>query len=606
MGLLKSGCEKPQIEENIPGVDYALLLLLGLVFLGVQNLWFPQYPPYEQFLEGLNAGIRYFLHLQSPPFNLAELTQDYPPLAWWVSCGLYKLFGFSLPLAHLSSLLFVFALIWGVYSIGFAFGGRFIGWLAVFLALGNPRFIYWSRVFNENFTEAALISLVFAVIFLSRDFTRKKSAILLGPLLGLTLLTGYAGYYLLLPLAWLLVRLWLREAKSPARFYPLFFIIGLGALGLGAWRLYQSGLYRIFGSDYLFFQSLGLLAGAVVVWWLSRQEGDYSPLKGYLAALLSALLIALPWYLTNLRPVLGHWLHSNWGWSFTDLSRIYLAIAGKILPGFLWLLLIGLIFLLGNLKKLNCQLLFLGIVPLAWLLRIEEANLQTFLPWLPLLVIVATAWLRLLPGRWRLIPLALALLRLACNLCGVTAVEGNYFSPASAAGKTVARWLEISDYYSPYLLAHTFRDGIGWGKPNFNDPPPDPAFLALPQNLVKDLARQIISHPPAKVKETLILGIRNLQPGLVFYRWQLESYLTAGGYRPSPAGNYPVALELIFFNETGKATEALKPDYLLEIVPAGTKSALSPLPFSSTALSRYRVQNSRTGTDFSLRLYKNR
>lgn len=563
----------PPAEDKKPPLrDYLLLLGLGLVFLLAQSLWFSNLEQSLKFFTALNTGIHYFkTFLSHPQFLNPSLSNDYPPLLYWVSGVFYAWGGFSLRLACLSSLVFVFILLFALYGMGFSLGGRFTAWLLVFFTLGNPRFIFWNRFYNGSFSETALTALVLCLIFLSAGFSRKPIAVWSGLALGLAGLTGYSWCYLLLPLSavylYLLVQAW-KGSKSEI---VILSAAGLGAaaLAFAAQRLYSSGAFRGLESRYPFLQILGfmLALGLLLIWGKSKKS--FSPAANFSLALAAGGLICLPWYFCNLGVILGRFrgLPPLLGSETLALFSLYLNTIVRLFPGIILLLIPGLVFVLYNAKKLNYLVLLCGIIPAAWLLQAGEPNYLHFMPLQGPAVLLALSWLAIIPQVGKRLLLLLAMLWFALNLAGVASSEGNFLPQNSKTLKLTQQFLNLSAYNSPFFVAVTYRDGIGSGRPNLNPPLPGYRASTLPESVMRELARQIAATFHKPPEQGVNLGLLNLEPDFLLYQWQLECHLLfAANLPPRSRLNY-IPVNFNFFSETGRNFDGSRPDYLLTISP---------------------------------------
>ena len=595
--------EKPRDQEKIPALDYGLLLLLGCLFLAVQNLWFPNLPPDQGTIDEVNNSIRHYLAFTHHPGQITPMLTEYQPLAYWVSAIFYRLGGFSIRLAFLSSGIWVFALLFSLYGMGFLLGGRNCAWLAVFLALGNPRTIFWSRLYNLNFSEMAVTGLTFYLLFLTQGFTRKKPALWLGLVLGLAFLTRYAEFYLLLPLLWIFYRLMKQklETQKSAMFYLLWIGIG-GTLFLwGIDRLYAGGGYLFLEKHYLIFQILGFLAAFAIMAWESRSSKSLEPLGYFSLAFFSSLLIYLPWYLGDLGlqydKIQRHLLHHTFLVpEHGSLLFDYFNTAGHIFPGIALFLLIGLAYALVNFRALNLQLLLIGLIPLVWLLHAGDPNYRYFLPMQVLWILLALCWTYLLPGKLRAALLSLAILWFFLNLAGVAAVESNWgrnWLPLNLAAKAV---VNFSGYNHPLLTVLPSGSSDRGLKPVREIPSEgeNPLILTLSETMLKSLAGAIAANSKPGIEKELIIAQYNRQPFFVLYKWQLESHLLGLDYFPAKARQDFTPFRLTYLSSGSPKPGEPKPVFLLATLPAGSSFAeaenrAGKQNLSLTLLGEYRI-----------------
>lgn len=569
---------KPENREKIPGADLWLLALLGVIFLLIQNTWFLNLPPDQGTIDEVNNSLRHFLAFTRHPFALSPMISEYQPLHYWVTCLFYLAGGFSVKLAYLSSGAWVFVLLFSLYGLGFRLGGRSAAWLAVLLSLGNPRTIFWSRLYCLNFSEMAMVALSFYLLLQTRGFTRKQPALWLGAALGFTFLTRYAIFYLLLPVLWVFYRLMLEalKEKKSALWQLLALALGGSLFLWGLERLYAGGGYLYLEKHFLIFQLLGLLGAGIIMAWESRSPEFKSPLSGFYLTFAVALLIALPWHLGDLGlqydKIQRHLLHHEFLVpSHGGLLLDYLSTAAHIFPGILLFLLVGLAYALVNLKNLNLQLLLIALIPTVWLLHAGDPNYRYFLPLQIFWVLLAVVWTGLLPRGAKIILVALSALWFTLNLTGVAIVESNWGKNSPQLHQAALRAVDFSAYHHPLLTVLPSGSNDKGLKP-VREPAGEsenPLIVTLPEPVLKEIGRLVSAHAKIDPERELIIARYNRRQFFVLYKWQLESHLLAAGFIPEKTRQDFNPFRLTYFHPGNFSLRNPKPDFLIATLPAG-------------------------------------
>jgi len=410
--------------KKIPPLDLILLLILGLCFIVWQTSQAAYWAGHSINMLESKSSLEFFRSLRQNPLAAPAGFYEYPPLSYWVGTIFYLLSAPDLQITYLSFIVFVLVLIFPLYALGFLWGGRPLGWGLVILTLGNYWTLIWTRIYNLNFAEMAVFTLVFYLLLRTREFSDKSASLWLGWGLGLGLLTKYVLIFVLPPLLWIFLVLLKRELPNLRRYGENLRLM-LGGLAVVLVLILGTALGRItlFQNYFLIFQLLGLGLG---IWFSrswSKSEEDFTPLGNFLRALVVALMTALPWYLATLNRQLGktgeQFLSSSHSHGWTASLHFFLQTAEGIYP-LAWLLLgAGLLYCLSRIKSLKAQLLLitLGSALLfnAWLIP-ERFGFHYFLTLEPLIVLLSLCWLEITPGWSKALMLLLSCFWAVINL----------------------------------------------------------------------------------------------------------------------------------------------------------------------------------------------
>ena len=602
---LKTRLTFQERQEKIPRWDFFLLFLFAAVFILMQNSWISYLPPDQGNMEEVQNSVRHFLYLQGQAFRLPSTITDYPPLIYLISCFFYFLFGFSIKMTYFSSTFLSLFMIYALYGIGFFYGGRVTGWLMVFLSLGNPRTLYWGRFYTQNYPEMAFFAVSFWLLLLCRGFTQKIYSALLGLMMGLSLLTRYAFFYLASAVFWAGAVLFKRELKTVKKIVPaLLLIAGLTVGGKFLVNfLYYSNIYSLFRDNYLLTQIIGMLLGAALLIIGLKYPRKATPLWSFAVSVLSALLIALPWFIAALD------LQFNKGsmYSITVgpkaiIFKIFWLYLSLVFPGITIFALLGLGYLLYNWKSYPMQLLAWGLCGTLFLLSclIIDPLYRYSLPLQIYMVLLSICWVRALPKPGQSVLLVSAMLWFCLNLAGVGMLEGKQVLPGTLAYRAVSLALNLSQYNNPIFTA------------SGNVKKESPNRIALEEKFVKQLALAIKQNTPNCPPRGLKILFLNYLPNFSTYTWQMETYLLALGFFPEKKFSQDqAAVEYHFINkQRPDRSDFSQWNYLLLVSPRETDFAsgeqfLRQRKAKLQFVRQFEITQKYLGSriDFKMRLY---
>lgn len=528
--------------------DLLLLLIFFLLFLGVQNSWSYFDPLNHQNTSGVMNGLRYFLLWQNEPLQISFLIAKYPPLVFLTSSLFYWTAGFSLPVAYLSTLGFALLLLPALFGLGRIFGDKILSWSLIFLVLANPRTLFWSKCYTQNFPEAAFVALTFYLLLKCRNFSHRGYSLGLGLALGLGLLSKYLFFYLAFPLLWSLVVL--LAALPPKE--RLKNLLGLSLLLLliagGFYLTCRFEFYRNIDRHFLAFQIAALLLGLLPLCWQHFKKLS-SPAANFWAALGTALGLALPWHFQAAEILRHqyqfHLLMSGIKGNLFNALKILVYYAATNFPG-AWLFLpAGLVFLYLRRRDLNYQLLGWGLLGgfllIAWFG--VSSSYRYLLALLPFVMLTALGWSVLLPRKVRIFLLILSALWFGANLTSLTLAEAKSFPPGSEMARSARAPLEftISRPFPAFLRPDLLED-----LPDLGLNTPDITLSLTDLKALSDKIADTLGGFPAPGVKIVFL---NLIPDCRVERSQIKTFLLARRFIPLYRLDYQGDAELVEIRE---------------------------------------------------------
>lgn len=366
--------------------------------------------------------------------SILQMDTIYPPFAYMVAASLFLLFGAHTDIPQYSLLLWTAVLCLSTYSIAVQlYHKKSIGVGACLLLVGYPLLLHFSRIFDLDFPQTALVTAAFAALLRAKKCTDHQWTLVTAVLIALALVTKWTSViFLSAPVAMILI--------SAIRN-----------------RDHRRTVYR------------NLLHGVVLI-----------------------VIIAGPWYALNGVDVLKSSVATrNNGFSvpFENLTSIKNALyyIGKTTTGMSWPLALfagaGVLRLLYKHTRSDWFLLVWCALPyllLTFVLYSKES--RYFLPVFPALAIASAAFVSNLPGRRRL-------RMIGWSVIGVLVIflwlETSWH----------VRLLPSSWYVSSRLaLTHGYYEPTPKG-PGFGFAYPTQYQTNLP-DIVDTLAESIRAHPP--------------------------------------------------------------------------------------------------------------
>jgi hypothetical protein len=165
-----------------------------------------------------------------------RVSPEVAPLFPLTSLPLYFLFGISRLAAHMTNIFYLVLLLSGVYLLGAYIYGRKAGMLAAFMMATFSATVNYSRDYLLEFPATAFITLALYAFVRAAEFRHRRSCLVFGSLVGLSVLTKtMAGVFFigpaLLALGWLLRR----RQLSRGVLVNALLSVGVGVLVAAVW-----------------------------------------------------------------------------------------------------------------------------------------------------------------------------------------------------------------------------------------------------------------------------------------------------------------------------------------------------------------------------------
>lgn len=348
----------------------------------------------------------------------------YPPLAYWVSCICYDIWGLSRQVAIGSQLVFYLPYVLGCWWLGRYVGGRWGGLLAALAAAGN---LWFALHLHGYFLEVALtawVSCALAFLVASHGCRKIVPTLGLGVTLGLGMLTKWVFALFVVPaVLWPLCVAWGEGPRSRR----------LAAVGLLAVLVTLVAVYVAWGKEFWYFPkeyyivslNAWLIALAVAVYSMVRRGWQAG--GGLTVALCLGGILSSWWYFLSIQELqvkaAGDFAqHTSAATSFHLLGQS-LTLCYWMAPIFA---VAGLIYGLYRAELRVCTFLALGAIVPAFVFYVfakVPIGPRYLLPSTALMLVLAFAWL----GRFRYVRVALAV-----GLAVITGVQlGGYMAPPS-------------------------------------------------------------------------------------------------------------------------------------------------------------------------------
>jgi len=241
-------------------------------------------------------------------FEAISYSNYYPPLFHYSVLPFYRAFGISEDIAPLVNVVYLFVLLYSIWSITRRLSGRSVSTLAVTLAILTPMFWAMSRYLYLDFALTALIAAAMSRLLASERFTHRANSLLFGLVLGLAFWIKWTtAAFLIGPLLFLVVRsgilseLW----HAPARLLPngrraLICLIIATAFNL-TWLLPSHVFVHETPLGWWLILPFSLLLAAVfyALFAIERAQKATRLQNALGAAAIGGWIISL-WYLTNI------------------------------------------------------------------------------------------------------------------------------------------------------------------------------------------------------------------------------------------------------------------------------------------------------------------
>ena len=144
-----------------------------------------------------------------------------PPLFMYLP-SIFYLFNYSIDAAISTNIIFLFILYFSTYGIGKTISNKKVGLLAVLVISFFPMIYGMSRNFLLDFPLTAMFSLSIYLLILSNNFKHKKYSILLGFVIGLSMLVKWSfPIFFIYPFYFILKRIKVLNISFKHKYYQL-------------------------------------------------------------------------------------------------------------------------------------------------------------------------------------------------------------------------------------------------------------------------------------------------------------------------------------------------------------------------------------------------
>lgn len=269
---------------------------MPLAIAGVYIFWQLGKSHLIEFDEGIYAVIAKNIVLSGDllklNLNLAVPWLDKPPLYFWLSALVMKLFGFTTLAARLPSALFGLGTVFLTFLLGRKLFNLRTGFISALVLASTVGFLYYSRLGMVDVTLTFFLT--GAILFFYLGLSQPRYFFLMGLFLGLGLMTkNFIGLldYLVIFLYFVFSRSWKSFAPAAKKIFLRGIVISL--LVALPWHLYMLFRYgRTFFDVYFFYHTFSRV-GQVI-------EGESAPLFWYVTVIRTQFRIWFGFLLTGL------------------------------------------------------------------------------------------------------------------------------------------------------------------------------------------------------------------------------------------------------------------------------------------------------------------
>jgi len=297
-----------------------VVLILILIILALYNSYFinnDNAPPYADSPFHLINGNRYYSVVSGDEIERSgEINLEYPPLLYFTSIAIYKIFGFSLKNALWSSFPFLVIFIVAIFLIGKYFGGKSGGIAAVLIAASSHIVLESSHMYLLDLPHTAFTTLGLYFLIISGRMEKPVYTILFGFSFGLAMLGKHTAiFFLSFPL--LVMFIYIIRKKWILYILPIFPFATFSILGYVMIRHAASLGRQIHTRNPIPYYGIPALIIITVIFFLAtiylRKKKDtlFPDIEGNLVgsvlngvtAILTASLTAGIWYILTIRGV---------------------------------------------------------------------------------------------------------------------------------------------------------------------------------------------------------------------------------------------------------------------------------------------------------------
>jgi len=284
--------------------DATILVCVALAVAAANVLWsaIDTRPPHWDMARHLWTSLEYRSLAESNQWlGLLRNWYYYPPLVYWLTQPLYAALGTEVPVAILTNCGFLIVLVLSVYGIGVELHDRRTGRMAAILALALPTIVSQFKEYQLDAPLTAMVALALFLLIRTREFSMGRASLAFGIAAGLGLLTKWTFVIVMAAPLTFAVLIALRER----RFRPMLGALAATLLVAGPW--YASNLEPLRIDLFANSTDAGMREGDPAVWSVESFTWYLTRLVQdhlYLAPTLLFVLGLVRWNRRNLYPLL--------------------------------------------------------------------------------------------------------------------------------------------------------------------------------------------------------------------------------------------------------------------------------------------------------------
>jgi 4-amino-4-deoxy-L-arabinose transferase-like glycosyltransferase len=230
--------------------DVTFLVLLAVAVAAADVVWrgIETRPPHWDMARHLLTSLQYRGLLDSGEwFGFLTNYYYYPPLLYWLTQPLYAALGTDVQVAVVTNCVFILVLVLSLYGIGVELHDRRSGRLAAMFALSLPFVVSQFKEYQVDAPLTAMVALALFALIRAREFSDVRASYAFGVVAGLGLLTKWTfAIVMAAPLAYaLLVAV---RARHPRPVRPVLGALAVTLVIAGPW--YASNVLHL-GRDLL-------------------------------------------------------------------------------------------------------------------------------------------------------------------------------------------------------------------------------------------------------------------------------------------------------------------------------------------------------------------
>jgi len=284
--------------------DVTILVFIALAVAAANLLWsaIDTRPPHWDMARHLWTSLEYRNNADSNQWLGFLLNwYYYPPLVYWLTQPLYAVLGTDVQVAILTNCVFLIVLVLSVYGIGVELRDRRAGRMAAILALSLPIIASQFKEYQLDAPLTAMVALALLLLIRTREFSLGRASLAFGIAAGLGLLTKWTFLIVMAAPVGFAVLTALRQH----RFRPILGALAVTLLVAGPW--YASNLEPLRIDLLANSTDAGIREGDPAVWSVASFTWYWTRLVQdhlYLGPTLLFVAGLLRWNRRNLYPLL--------------------------------------------------------------------------------------------------------------------------------------------------------------------------------------------------------------------------------------------------------------------------------------------------------------